>query len=92
MPKAMHHLIGRDVVQHEANCLDRINASRNRSEFIFREADELGVATMNGQCRNQFTEHRMGRTLSSFIYDPHNVPSWREWQGRFFWMDSLPHQ
>src|SRR6476619_2108610 len=47
MCKPMHHLVGGDVVQHEADGLGWIKAIWNWSEFTLRQADILRVAPMN---------------------------------------------
>ena len=88
----MHHLVCRDVVQHEADGLGRIKAIRNRREFTLRQADVLGVGTMNWQSRNHLTDHRLRRFLSDLFHHTHQVPSRRIWQECFFRMDTLPHQ
>ena len=44
---SMHHLVGRDVIQHEADGLGGVQAVRYRNQLPLRQADELGVRRNN---------------------------------------------
>ena len=49
---AMHHLVRRDVVQHQADRFAWVQAGRHRHQFLVRQTDELGVPTSHGQSRH----------------------------------------
>src|SRR5512138_1234028 len=92
MGNAMDHLVGRDVIQHQADGLTGIKARRNNGKFTEWQADVLGVAAMDWHGRNHLTEHRLWRILSGLLHDPYNVPSRREGKQCLLRMDSLSHQ
>ena len=46
---AMQHLVGGDVVQHQADRLAGVEPKGHGNECPRREADELGVGAVDGQ-------------------------------------------
>jgi hypothetical protein len=84
MCKAMYHLVGRDIIEHETHRLGGIDASWNRSEFTLWWADVLGVTAVNWQGGNNLADRYLRYSLSIFFDDTDDVPSWRKWEGRFF--------
>ena len=88
----MHHLIGRDVIQHEAHGFGGIKAIWNGSEFTLRQADMLGVAPVNWQSRNHPTGHCLRHFVSGLFDNTYDVPPRRKWKKRFLRMNALPHQ
>src|SRR6185369_5739481 len=47
---------------------------------------------MDRQRRNCLAHYDLRHSLSGLVHDTHDVPSRREWEGRFFRMNALPHQ
>ena len=88
----MHHLIGRDVVQHEADGFGGIKAIWDGSQFTWWQADMLGVAAVNWQSRDRLTGHGLRHLRSSLFDNTDDVPPRRKWKECFLRMNALPHQ
>ena len=92
MREPMHHLVSRDVIQHETDGFGRINTIWNRSEFALWQADVLRVAAMNRQGGDDLIDLGLLHPFSRLLHDTNDAPARREWEGCLLRVNALPHQ
>ncbi len=87
--RTMHHLVGRDVVQHQADSFSWIHPGRHRNQFAYRHANELCVRAMYRERGYDLAGLESGYTLAKLIHDTNQVPPRSEGHGRRFGMNPL---
>ncbi len=76
--RAMQHLVGRDVVEDQADCLAGIQPGRHRDQLALGQAYKLGVGTVDwhrGDCPARLDAGDAG---ADTIDNAHQVPPRRE--------------
>src|SRR6266508_3229706 len=90
--RTMHHLVRRDVVQHEADSLGGVQPGWHRNQLTLRQADELRVSTADRQRGNYLAWFDSRDTVAEPIHHANQIPPWREGQPGRLGMNALAHQ
>ena len=72
---AMQHLVGGDVVQHEADSLRGVHVAGHGHQLSLRQADILRVRTTNRHRSDDLAHVDPGHAFADSIDDTHQVPA-----------------
>src|SRR5581483_1744544 len=86
---AMEHLVRRDVVQDQADSPGGLQASRYRDQFTFRQADKLGIYSVNRQGSDCPPRQASSYTLPQALRDANQIPTRSEGDRGCFGVNTL---